>query len=214
MSGEFKRAIPTVFCGTRLKSRLEASLAFLLAVLGMRWEYEPISFTFDNGQSYLPDFLVRARRLWVETRGYSSADGDGQIAEFAQWVHDGSLAPDLDRRTPTIWVGNEATGSYADPVYGDVYDYLVVGPQGVILHEYTGRTGTTESEAMLGRCPYCDAWFFFGAGGAYICRSCGAWTDDGRFAEQHELAMAGGKLHVGRHLVAHWARMRGLRLAS
>lgn len=48
----------TVYNGTRMRSRLEASFATHLDELGFEWEYEPQCFASIDGQ-YLPDFLVK-----------------------------------------------------------------------------------------------------------------------------------------------------------
>lgn len=72
------QAIPTVYRGIQLRSRLEANVAFFLDELGLAWEYEPISFMLDDGTHYRPDFWIPEQRLWVECRGYTTPEGQWQ----------------------------------------------------------------------------------------------------------------------------------------
>lgn len=78
------RAIPTEYNGIQLKSRMEAQIACFMDRVGWKWEYEPISLMLKSGIAYIPDFLVRDKEMVIECRGYSSAKGDRQIADFAQ----------------------------------------------------------------------------------------------------------------------------------
>lgn len=52
------KAIPTVYRGVEMRSRLEADVAFMLDGLGMDWHYEPCSLLLPNGQHYRPDFQL------------------------------------------------------------------------------------------------------------------------------------------------------------
>lgn len=47
-------AIPTVYRGVQMRSRLEARYAALFDILGIRWEYEPVDL-----RGYVPDFVVQ-----------------------------------------------------------------------------------------------------------------------------------------------------------
>lgn len=89
----FPSAMPTVYKGVQLRSRLEGQTAFLLDALGMTWEYEPKSYMLSNGASYLPDFYVDHQRMYVECRGYQSERGDSQIQEFGKSVSEGQVGP-------------------------------------------------------------------------------------------------------------------------
>lgn len=56
--------IPTMYAGTRFRSRLEARWACFFDLLGWRWEYEP--FDLDG---YIPDFLILGKlELQVEVK--------------------------------------------------------------------------------------------------------------------------------------------------
>lgn len=82
-------AIPTVYKGIQLKSRLEAQAAFLFDALGWVWEYEPQSFMLPNGVSYTPDFLIPDLSLFVECRGYDSEKGRRQLEGFPELMAKG-----------------------------------------------------------------------------------------------------------------------------
>ena len=55
------RAIPTVYKGILLKSRLEGDIAYLVDNLGYKWRYEPQSYKLENGFD----------RTWPHTRDFS-----------------------------------------------------------------------------------------------------------------------------------------------
>ncbi len=79
-------AIPTVYKGIQLKSRMEAQCAYLFDKLGWAWEYEPKSFLLPNGLAYRPDFWLPQQKTFFECRGYKSDKGFKQISGFASFV--------------------------------------------------------------------------------------------------------------------------------
>lgn len=76
-------AIPTVYNGVQLKSRMESKVALLLDKLGWKWEYEPFSVMLD-GINYTPDFYIPEQGYVIECRGYDSDKGQQQIERFAK----------------------------------------------------------------------------------------------------------------------------------
>lgn len=58
---------PTVYKGTKMRSRLEADYAAHMDRNGEAWEYEPTCFASDDGQ-WLPDFRVGKNRVLVEVK--------------------------------------------------------------------------------------------------------------------------------------------------
>jgi len=52
------KPIETRYKGYRFRSRLEARWAVFFDALGIKWEYEPEGFEFDDGTRYLPDFKI------------------------------------------------------------------------------------------------------------------------------------------------------------
>jgi hypothetical protein len=82
-----KPVIPTIYKGVRMKSRLEADVAFLLDRLGWPWEYEPQSFLLENGYHYVPDFHVPRWNLWIEAMDYEPPKEEkAQLEGFAQYL--------------------------------------------------------------------------------------------------------------------------------
>lgn len=70
MSDSFVYGRPTIYKGTRMRSRLEAKWAAALDSLGLAWTYEPCAFADSRGQ-YLPDFQFEwnGRVQYLEVKG-------------------------------------------------------------------------------------------------------------------------------------------------
>jgi len=62
-------AKPTAYGDTTFRSVLEASWAANLDHYGIRWEYEPQTFTLPSGTLYLPDFRLPELGIWLEVKG-------------------------------------------------------------------------------------------------------------------------------------------------
>ena len=88
------KAIETEYKGYKFRSRLEARWAVFFDACGVRWEYEPEGFVLDNGQYYLPDFLLHdvtfnhagyseGNDLYVEVKGKMTAKDANKIIQFA-----------------------------------------------------------------------------------------------------------------------------------
>jgi hypothetical protein len=124
-SDNFNNAIPTLYKGVQLKSRLEAQAAVLFDKLGWKWEYEKFSFMLPSGIPYIPDFWMGESVPWlmVECRGYSNDRGDRQIDEFVDLVE-------------------EPGGFDLGPEVGNLYNFIVVGPERVSLYESHPTVGS------------------------------------------------------------------------
>ncbi|MFQ5502383.1 MAG: hypothetical protein ACE5EQ_08800 [Phycisphaerae bacterium] len=62
-------AIPTVYRGIRMHSRLVAEVAEWIDAVGWEeWDYEPESYLL-NGKHYWPDFYVKDADLFIEAKG-------------------------------------------------------------------------------------------------------------------------------------------------
>jgi hypothetical protein len=73
------KAIQTQYKGCNFRSRLEARWAVFFDALGIKWEYEPEGFEFQNGLRYLPDFWLPEYKLWVEVKPQGKmSDTDSQ----------------------------------------------------------------------------------------------------------------------------------------
>ena len=72
------KVIETEYKGYLFRSRLEARWAVFFDACGVRWEYEPEGYVLNNGQCYLPDFLLHdvdgrvGGDLHVEVKGMVS----------------------------------------------------------------------------------------------------------------------------------------------
>ena len=77
--GEIK-PIETYYNGYRFRSRLEARWAVFFDAMGIKYEYEPEGFEFDNHEKYLPDFFLLDFGMFVEIKNSSAFafafDGD------------------------------------------------------------------------------------------------------------------------------------------
>ena len=88
------RAIETEYKGYRFRSRLEARWALFFDLCRVEWEYEPEGFVLDNGDYYLPDFLLHDVRayhdcgmdvlndLWVEVKGKMAEKDEEKLLSF------------------------------------------------------------------------------------------------------------------------------------
>lgn len=83
------KAIETEYKGYRFRSRLEARWAVFFDACGVRWDYEPEGFLLDNGQYYLPDFLLHdvegriTGDLYVEVKGKMTVEDAEKILSFS-----------------------------------------------------------------------------------------------------------------------------------
>jgi hypothetical protein len=141
------KAIPTMYKGVQMKSRLEADVAFLLDQMGCEWEYEPQSFLLNDGTHYLPDFRVGRLWLWVEARGYVTEKGQRQIREFRRHLG-----------TKESYLAITSTGtSLTEPA---------LSPEGMD-HE-------THGQVAVAICGDCGLGFFYPDHEGWACRSCGS----------------------------------------
>lgn len=177
MSIGILRAIPTIYKGVRLKSRLEGDVAFLIDNLGYEWLYEPQSYLLENGIHYLPDFYLPKLKLFIECRGYETDKGEAQISGFAKMIADGKIGQDLIKQ-PKIPQG----------VCNEHIDYFVIGPDKCTFYECTVRYGVSKNEDVtLCECKKCKRWFFVGTIGSYQCRNCGEWDGDNHISDMRWL---------------------------
>ena len=83
------KAIQTEYKGYLFRSRLEARWAVFLDACRVRWEYEPEGFVLDNGQYYLPDFLLHdvdgrvGGDLYVEVKAKMTPEDAKKIYSFS-----------------------------------------------------------------------------------------------------------------------------------
>lgn len=108
-------AIPTIYKGINLKSRMEAQCAVLFDKLGWHWKYEPFSFMLPSGIAYTPDFWSFDARSIIECRGYETDRSVRQLDDFVSLIETrGGL--------PVAELG------------GTVNSFLIIGPEDVRLY--------------------------------------------------------------------------------
>ena len=82
------KIIETQYKGYLFRSRLEARWA-VFDECGVNWEYEPEGYVLDNGQWYLPDFLLHDvdgrvnGDLYVEVKGKMTEEDAKKINAFS-----------------------------------------------------------------------------------------------------------------------------------
>jgi hypothetical protein len=116
------KAIPTVYSGIQLKSRMEAQCAVLFDKLGWDWKYEPFSLMLPGGTTYIPDFWVSTYggcMVAVECRGYTTKRGVKQIDKFAFLAEDPEqsfIMPDGENLSAFLVIGPDRVGLYDTPM--------------------------------------------------------------------------------------------------
>ena len=90
-SAKVPEAIPTIYAGVQLKSRLEAQMAYLFDTFRIPWRYECTSMMLPSGILYTPDFWLPYHMAVVECRGYHSAKGERQLESFGEQIQLGNI---------------------------------------------------------------------------------------------------------------------------
>lgn len=95
------KVIETEYKGYRFRSRLEARWAVFFDACGVRWEYEPEGYELNNGQQYLPDFLLHDVEgrvdgdLHVEVKGKMTNTDAAKINQFSEGKHPLLVVPGI-----------------------------------------------------------------------------------------------------------------------
>jgi hypothetical protein len=92
------KAIETQYKGYRFRSRLEARWAVFFDALGLKWEYEPEGFQFDDGTRYLPDFRIRGVdtnpdpfEFWFEVKSDLALVGKQEMGKMRRFAGGGRV---------------------------------------------------------------------------------------------------------------------------
>ena len=164
-------ALPTMYRGTRYRSRLEARVAAAFDAAPIPYQYEPEGLQIGDVY-YLPDFRLTAANVWVEVKPtWEAVKAETKAQALAA------------ARQPTVYLFPRRDHLLSDR------DYLVMMAAGGQPSRFTSVAWT--------RCPSCNVitpWCI-GAGAAPCCLS-GAdpdvWWDGNR-----SLACSGPFIHFG-----------------
>lgn len=147
--GDVLKAIPTLYDGTKFRSKLEAQWAKLLDHYGIPWTYESEGYEFEDGTKYLPDFWLPDSKQWLEVKGIMN-DKDMHKCEM--------LAKES---------GHDVIIGYAD---GSM-QMVEADPDGY------GFDGLHEDVALV-KCSECGKPYWMASEGYYGCRCCGYYDGD------------------------------------
>lgn len=150
--GDVLKAIPTLYDGTKFRSKLEAQWAKLLDHYGIPWTYESEGYEFEDGTKYLPDFWLPDSKQWLEVKGIMN-DKDMHKCEM--------LAKES---------GHEVAIGYVD---GEMQIITGNRDEDGELEVYEGR---------IGLCSRCGKYFVYQEEADWRCRCCDAYDGDGHFA--------------------------------
>jgi hypothetical protein len=105
-------AIPTVYAGVQMRSRMEARFAKWCDDHKLKWLYEPEGY-ISNGQCYLPDFYLPEIRCFVEVKplifAQESLKMENMANERSLWDHDFLVVDMSDGFRPIKWYEREWT---------------------------------------------------------------------------------------------------------
>jgi len=145
------KAIETVYNGYRFRSRLEARWAVFFDAMGIKYEYEPEGFEFQDGTMYLPDFYLPEADEFFEVKGSMTGK---DLHKIKMLVNESGKA---------VAIG------YPDLTFFATQD------EGVYCFE-----GSCE-DSWLCRCNKCNHLYFLGSRGSWTCTSCGYYDGDSGF---------------------------------
>jgi len=168
-------AIPTVYSGVQMRSRMEARFAKWCDDHKMKWQYEPEGYVC-NGQAYLPDFYLPEIMCFVEVKPIAFIHEAKKMEAMANasemWNHDFLVVDMSDGFTPIKWFER-----------GD-------DPMGKSVH--------FGEDVLVNWCRKCLSMVLVGYGG-WDCRRCGeydgnshliAWIDPHTGEEKHSARTA------------------------
>ncbi len=165
-----RRSIPTLYNGTRFRSKLEADWARVFDTLGIPWEYEQIGQYFGDVFYYVDFWLPRSRQ-YVEVKG--------------------CFEPSDCRKIQALLANVPARAHTAADVCPDI-TIVACEPQGV----FRGweRNGRAREESFfdfltkrarvveLFACAVCGGWWFADVEWSWRCQCCGAYAGNAHVA--------------------------------
>ena len=153
-----RRSIPTIWRGTRYRSKLEADWARAFHGLGVEAEYEPEGRYYGD-TFYLPDFRLPASGQLVEVKAETTPD------DVRKWL------AVLEHTPPR---------RFTCDVTPDI-PLIIARPGGVFDGFRRPRPATPFADFLLdhsrpvdlARCSQCRGWWFLDGDGGWNCQCCG-----------------------------------------
>lgn len=87
---------PTKYNKIWFRSKMEVSFAKWLNSKKITWIYEPKRFILSDGSSYLPDFYLPNRNIYVEVKGRIFEDGIKRMNQFSEQYNQKVILADSD----------------------------------------------------------------------------------------------------------------------
>ncbi len=168
--------------GASFKSKLEAHVAEAFDNLGLRWEYEPVTFCGSayRAAQYTPDFYLPELNCYVEVTG--TWNPNAPVSNGVDW---GAAA---EAHIECVRAFRETEGeSWLDRQYegGGKPAIVCVDGQGRISKDGIDWESFNGMSLLLDHCYSCGEWGFIDENGGWACPRCGAY-DGNAFCDFHD----------------------------
>ena len=155
-------SIPTIYAGTRFRSKLEADWAMTFDHLGIAWTYEKEGHYFGD-QFYLPDFHLTRSEQFVEVKAVWEPHHVRKAQALCRHAPPRKHRPERGHEREArdiVLIRCEPNGRFFGwPRFTEEIDF----------HEFVFEQTL---ELVLLRCASCEGWWFAEADGSYQCGCC------------------------------------------
>ena len=104
------KAIQTKYKGRNFRSRLEARWAVFFQEMGYDWDYEVEGFVLENGEWYLPDFVVRTKDrpdlVWYYEIKPRHQENDDKYQELKRVIGNSKINDGANERSISLLNGS------------------------------------------------------------------------------------------------------------
>lgn len=165
--------------GTGFKSKLEAHVAEAFGNLGLRWEYEPVTFCGSayRAAQYTPDFYLPELNCYVEATG--TWDVDAPVSNGVDWGAAAEAHIECIRAFYKTegedWHNRQIEGT-GKPAIVCVDGQGRLSEDGIHWNDSDHYGEAVDWDAIvLNHCAACGEWGFLNANGGWSCPRCGAY---------------------------------------
>ena len=164
--------------GASFKSKLEAHVAEAFDKLGLRWEYEPVTFCGSAYRSaqYTPDFYLPGLDCYVEVTG--TWDPNAPVSSGVDWGAAAEAHIECVRAFRETegesWLNRQTEGTER-PAIVCVDGQGRLSEDGLHWNDSDNCGATDWDTVVLNHCAECGAWGFLDANGDWSCPCCGAY---------------------------------------